>query len=109
MDTTASYYDVYWSGAAGWRPADKLDDELRRWLEPLAVAGTRLVDVGCGDGARYGRWLVERGVRVSGTDISPNAVEAARAVGIDAMVATGEGRIPFSDGKFDSATCFEVF
>ena len=60
-------------------------------LELLApVAGERMLDLGCGDGA-LSEQLVARGCRVIGVDGSAEQVAAARARGIDARVMDGHG------------------
>lgn len=51
--------------------------------------GERILDLGCGDGALTVR-LVEAGADVLGVDASADMVEAARARGLDAEVASGE-------------------
>ena len=60
-------------------------------LEKLApVAGERILDLGCGDGALTER-LIERGAAVVGIDASPEMVGAARARGVDARVMDATG------------------
>ena len=66
-------------------------------LEPLA--GERILDLGCGDGALT-RVLVEAGAEVVGVDGSAEMVAAARAAGIDAHVADGHA-LAF-DEEFDA-------
>ena len=51
--------------------------------------GERILDLGCGDGALTER-LVARGASVLGVDASGNMVEAARARGMEAVVADGQ-------------------
>ena len=105
---TARYYDQYWSGSTGWSPPPGLDDDLRRWLDPLMVRGRKALDVGCGDGARYGARVHQSGVEVHGVDISEVAVEAARARGVNARVASLADPLPYPDATFDVVICLEV-
>ncbi|MEA2246021.1 MAG: hypothetical protein QOH46_550 [Solirubrobacteraceae bacterium] len=80
---------------------------LRAELDRLPLEpGARLLDAGCGSGrtmdelARYGR--------VSGVDLSAEAVETARRRGhADVRVAHVED-LPFADGTFDVVTCLDV-
>lgn len=70
-------------------PTKASTPHLDRFLTDLSpVAGhapPALLDVGCGDG-RLGRRLYERGFSVTGVDISPDAVLAARALAASAEV-----------------------
>jgi SAM-dependent methyltransferase len=71
---------------------------------PLAP-GARLLDAGCGSGrmldelARYGR--------VTGVDLSSEAVASARARGHEVVRAAIEA-MPFDEGTFDLVSCLDV-
>jgi 2-polyprenyl-6-hydroxyphenyl methylase/3-demethylubiquinone-9 3-methyltransferase len=77
-----------------------------------AVAGLRVLDVGCGGG-----FLAEEfaafGCQVTGIDPSPVSVGTARAhaaergLRIDYLAGTGEA-LPFRDGSFGVACCCDV-
>ena len=103
------YYDRYWRGEGGWRPPPGLDRDLQRWLERLVRPETVLLDVGCGDGGRYGAHLAAAGVEVHGVDVSDVAVHAATERGIRARKVNLAERLPYPDASFDAATCLEVF
>lgn len=64
-----------------------LGEPLIKLLSP--VAGERILDLGCGDGALTLK-LVEAGCDVVGVDASPEQIAAAKALGFDARVADGE-------------------
>jgi methionine biosynthesis protein MetW len=108
-DAQRRYYDDYWSAKSGWKPTDRLDDELRSWLDRALARQSTVLDIGCGDGHRYGRYLIERGISVHGIDVSDVAVEEANAIGIRALRASLDQPLPFPDSSFDSVVCFEVF
>jgi ubiquinone/menaquinone biosynthesis C-methylase UbiE len=84
-------------------PAPQSDSLLREILELPArhcVPGTKVLEIGCGDGARLG-WLREnRGFDCYGIDPSPQAVAAVQARGIAACIGTAE-RLPFEDQAFE--------
>ncbi|MDX6726540.1 MAG: hypothetical protein QOK49_1345 [Baekduia sp.] len=80
---------------------------LRAELERLPLEpDARLLDAGCGSGrtlddlARYGR--------VSGVDLSPEAVAAARRRGHDDVRVARVEELPFADATFDVVTCLDV-
>ncbi|RMG20550.1 MAG: class I SAM-dependent methyltransferase [Deltaproteobacteria bacterium] len=56
-----------------------------RWILAHLPAGARVLDVGCGPGAVAAR-LAAAGHPVVGLDVDPQAVEAAKARGIDARL-----------------------
>lgn len=71
---------------SGASPAPPRGGRLRRWLrEPKThilppMPPGRLVEIGCGSGGFMDR-LAERGWEVEGVEFSPDAAEAARALG----------------------------
>src|SRR5688572_5426706 len=60
--------------------------ETLRFVREAALAGARVLEVGCGDGAVAAE-LARAGCRVIGVDESPDAVAAARDRGVDARHA----------------------
>ena len=69
-------------------------------ISPPLPAGTRVLEIGCGDGSRLA-WLTEHlGWISAGTDPSEAAVGQARRRGVDARQGTAE-QLPFEDGAFD--------
>lgn len=67
------------------------------------VAGRRVLDIGCGDGA-LAAILRERGADVVGIDADPAMIEAARRRLPDADFRVGDAAsVPFPDGSFDLA------
>lgn len=63
------------------------------------VAGERILDLGCGDGALTAK-IADAGATVLGVDSSPGMVRAAQERGLDARVMDGEA-LPFSS-EFDA-------
>ena len=58
-------------------------DLLGEWFDPRP--GERVLDLGCGDGPLTRR-IADTGAEVIGIDSSPEQIEAARALGLDARV-----------------------
>ena len=86
-------------------------DELARMFDGIDLAGTSVLDLGCGIGG-YDRVLVERlgAGKVTGIDIDAASVEAAKRMaqgrGLEARLdfrVVEPGPLPFADGTFDIA------
>ena len=92
-----------------WSPADyatsggfvaQLGDAALQLLAPRP--GEMILDVGCGDGVLTAR-IAAVGAHVTGLDVSPEMVEAARARGVDAFVSDAEDMDLARFGQFDAA------
>lgn len=71
----------------------------------LALLGPtpHVLDAGCGTG-RMGRYLADRGCRVTGLDLSPGMVAMARRDHPDLGTTVGSiTDLPYADGTFDGA------
>ena len=100
-------YDAARGGVAG-----RISALIQRWqgsralrTEPLGAIAERppgnLLDVGCGRGD-LGAFLIDRGWRVTGIEPSGNALEAARARGVDARRGTVES-VELEKAAYDAA------
>src|SRR5947209_17773967 len=101
---TKSAYALQWNRFRIVRPEeDRATFRNRTGLTGADLAGSRVLDAGCGMG-RYLRISAEAGARVVGLDLS-RAVEAARAVTADlpgVSVVRGDLlRPPLAPGSFD--------
>src|SRR6185436_12837492 len=110
--------DEWWKDFFGglvvdfWRAA--MTPEITRaeadflWGSLRLAPGMRVLDVPCGDG-RLALELAQRGCRVTGVDISPEFLAAAKASaderGLDVLWRQSDMRnLPFN-GEFDAAYC----
>ncbi len=74
----------------------------------LADDPQRVLDVGCSSGY-LARPLTERGVRVVGVELDPEAADEARAVCEDVVVGDVETmELPFEAGSFDVVLCGDL-
>jgi SAM-dependent methyltransferase len=107
------WYETFFSPMAMefWRavvPPDAARDEVDLVERTLGLDGPgRLLDLPCGEG-RHALELARRGHDVTGVDLSPHAVERARAeavrAGLAAEFRVGDMRAP-PEGPFDGACC----
>jgi SAM-dependent methyltransferase len=70
------------------------------WEEVVAVAPTRVLEVGHGPGELSERMQGELGCEVVAIDVSERMVELARSRGVDARVGDVQ-ELPFADTEFD--------
>ena len=105
--------DVYERLAPVWHETEDnlynehLERRAVRRLLPGDLGRCEILDAGCADGA-HAAWLAGRGARVTGVDVSPAMVAAARrraVPGAEFLVADLARRLPFPDGRFDGAVC----
>lgn len=99
MDPAA--YDAWYASGRGRWIGDVETALLLRLLEPRA--GDTLLDVGCGTGY-FSRRLAQAGVRVTGVDHDPSALDfaAKRGGGVSYLQADAR-KLPFADRSFDCA------
>jgi methionine biosynthesis protein MetW len=91
--------DYGWAGRDAAPQARPEHDTIVAWVP----RGSRVLDLGCGDGTLAARLAAERGCVVRGLEIDPAGVERARARGVDAQVAdVDEGLAELAD-RYDLA------
>lgn len=94
--------------------------ENRRWREGdqklvfrheqaiQLVEGSRVLDIGCGDGLFLGM-IKEKGLSGFGIDFSEEGVKKCKEKGLDARVTDPtQGKLPFADSEFDSVTLLDI-
>jgi SAM-dependent methyltransferase len=107
-ESQSDYYDEYWS-SEGFAPTGEAPHELLRATFARYVRpGCTVIDVGCGDGAKTGPWVRQRGAHYHGYDISERAVALARDLGLECDVISDAASLPVDDSVVDVAVCAEV-
>jgi ubiquinone/menaquinone biosynthesis C-methylase UbiE len=82
------------------RQADRLEKALlKRLLAGFPEART-ILEVGCGTG-HFTRWFSERGLQVTGLDLSPPMLAEAARLGSPPCVQGDAPALPFPGGAFD--------
>lgn len=90
-----------------WCPELLKESDARLLGEPAALAGARILEVGCG-AAACARWLRTQGADVVALDLSAgmlaHAAAAAARTGVTVpLVQAGAEQLPFADAAFDLA------
>jgi SAM-dependent methyltransferase len=104
----------YASGQMPW-DSDEPDPALVATVEAGTIPAGRALEVGCGTGTNA-LWLAEHGFNALGVDVSPLAIDRARAKMGDASIACRFEVLDFlkdrPEGPFDfvfDRGCFHVF
>jgi len=104
---TAQYWDTIYA-SNGDRPRHTCRDYqlVHDAIVPLVPEGSRVLDVGCGDG-RLCQALASKGCQVVGLDFSGRAIDICRSKGIHARRCVLPS-IPAEIGTFDVVICSSV-
>ncbi len=104
----------WWDPNGEFRPLHDLNPARLDYVEARAgLAGRRVLDVGCGGGL-LAEGMARRGARVTGIDLSPEAISVARLHALEAGVSVDYRRIAAEAmaaaeaGSFDLVTCLEM-
>ena len=102
------YYEERWATL----PAEldvPLLEQRRAFLLAHARAGTRALDLGCGEGV-FTALLAEAGADAVGVDVAEAALARARArhPGPEYLLAAPDGTLPLADASFDLVWASEV-
>lgn len=104
----------WWDATGEFRPLHEINPLRANWIDERApVAGSRVLDVGCGGGI-LAEALARRGAQVTGIDLGEAALAVARLHGIESGVAvdyrclSAEALAAAEPGAFDLVTCLEM-
>ncbi len=104
----------FWDPHGEFRPLHWLNPVRTRFIaERVTLAGSRVLDVGCGGGL-LAEALVRAGARVTAIDLAPGMIEVARlhaleaGLTVDYRVAAAEELAAAEPGAFDVVTCMEL-
>jgi SAM-dependent methyltransferase len=109
FDALKSRLKATWNDGNYDRFARRMESSAVEFYERLGVApGTTLLDVACGAG-QLAIVAAQRGAKVTGVDIAPASIQAARAraaaEGLDAHFDEGDAEdLPYADATFDVVT-----
>ena len=104
----------FWDPHGEFRPLHLLNPLRTRYIaDRAALAGARVLDVGCGGGL-LAEALTREGAAVVGVDLAPGMIEVARlhaaesALAIDYRLAEAAALLPAERDGFDIVTCMEM-
>ena len=109
----------WWNPRGPMAPLHAMNPLRTRWVaeriaaaegrDPDALAGLTILDVGCGAGLAA-EALARRGAAVTGLDMAPEALSAARAHAAQSglSIEYRQGRPEDLSGQFDAVTALEV-
>jgi 2-polyprenyl-6-hydroxyphenyl methylase / 3-demethylubiquinone-9 3-methyltransferase len=104
----------FWDSHGDFRPLHLLNPVRLQFIATrTALAGRRVLDVGCGGGLLT-ESMARAGAQVTGIDLAPGMIEVARlhaaesGLSIDYRVAAAEELAQESPGRFEVLTCMEM-
>ena len=104
----------FWDPAGEFRPLHLLNPVRAQFIADRAsLAGARALDVGCGGGL-LAETLARAGATVTGIDLAPSMIDAARAhaaaggLRIDYRLTSAEALAAAEPRSFDLVTCMEL-
>lgn len=105
MISREKVYDDQWKKAPDEGIARLEFEAVLNWVK----RGSKVLDLGCGDGSLGSRLIKENNCRVWGADVSGLAVDLANEKGITAQVADlDHEELPFEDRFFDHVVLCDV-
>jgi 2-polyprenyl-6-hydroxyphenyl methylase/3-demethylubiquinone-9 3-methyltransferase len=104
----------FWDADGEFKPLHRLNPVRARYVqERCALAGARVLDVGCGGGL-LAESLARARAQVTAIDLAPSMIETARlhaldsGLAIDYRVQSAEALATSQAGQFDVLTCMEM-
>jgi len=104
----------WWDPSSEFRPLHEINPLRLHWIDRhAALAGKRVLDVGCGGGI-LSEAMAERGALVTGIDLSEKALKVAQLHLLESGRQVAYRKVPVETlaqeqpGSFDVVTCMEV-
>ena len=106
--------DAWWNPQGTFRFLHELNPLRLQWMESLSsLHGKKVLDIGCGGGI-LSEALAKRGADVTGIDLAPQALHAARihmetsGLPVDYRLISAEALAQKTPAAYDIVTCLEM-
>ena len=76
-----------------------------KFIADLIEPGSKVIDLGCGDGALLELLIKRKNVRGKGLEISQSGVELCKKKHLDVMQGEIDALLPYNDSEFDYSIC----
>jgi methionine biosynthesis protein MetW len=76
-----------------------------KYIVGLVKEGTKIIDLGCGNGSLMQKLIKEKNVTASGMELSHSGVEVSRNKGLNVIQGRIDEKLPYKDNEFDYAIC----
>ena len=104
----------WWDPESEFRPLHEINPLRLDWIDAhAAIAGRRVLDVGCGGGI-LSESMAQRGAQVKGIDLGARALQIAELHSLDTGIEVDYERIAVEalaqrePGRYDVVTCMEL-
>jgi len=74
-------------------------------ITSLIEPGSKIIDLGCGNGTLLKKLIAEQGTEGSGIEISDSGVKICKDKGLNVIKAKIDSVLPFEDNYFDYSVC----
>jgi 2-polyprenyl-6-hydroxyphenyl methylase/3-demethylubiquinone-9 3-methyltransferase len=114
LDKFSQLAHRWWDTNSEFKPLHDINPLRLDWIDHhAAIAGKRLLDVGCGGGI-LAESMATRGARVTGIDLSEKALKVARlhqlesGIQVDYRLISAESLADEEPASYDAVTCMEM-
>jgi methionine biosynthesis protein MetW len=88
-----------------YRGFEHIDRDEYRIIIDYIDAGSKVIDLGCGNGVLLQQLINQKNINGCGIEISEDAVSICKEKGLNVTSGRIDERLPFNDNEFDYAVC----
>ena len=79
--------------------------EEYRLICELVEPGSRVIDLGCGNGSLLQKLIKEKNIKGEGVELSSSGIEVCKSKGLKVFKGRIDEKLPFADDSFDYSIC----